>query len=192
MIGTFAGPRVRDGFFGLRHHAVIGAHHQHDDVGHLRAARAHARERFVARRVDENDAPVAHVRFVRADVLRDSAGFSGRHFRFADGVEQAGLAVVDVAHHGDHRRARHYVAGALFLDFLFLHDLLFERDHLHDSVERFGEVRRRRHVERLVDARENAAVEQRLQQFLGANVELLGQFANGDAFGDGDLRAARA
>ena len=130
------GFRVRDGFFGLRHHAVVGGHDQHDDVGHLRAARAHARERFVARRVDEHDAPLAHVRFVRADVLRDSARFAGRHFGFADGVEQAGLAVVDVAHHGDHRRARQQIAGALFLDFFFLNDLLFERHHLHDSVER--------------------------------------------------------
>ena len=100
------GLRVRDGFFGLRHHAVIGAHDEHDDVGNLRAARAHARERFVARRVDEHDAPVAHMRFVGADVLRDSARFAGRNFGFADGVEQAGLAVVDVAHHGDHGRAR--------------------------------------------------------------------------------------
>ena len=48
--------------------------------------------------------PLAHVRFVRADVLRDSAGFAGGHFGFANRVEQAGFAVVDVAHHGDHRR----------------------------------------------------------------------------------------
>ena len=154
------GLRVRDGFFGLRHHAVVRAHHEHNDVGHLRAARAHARERFVARRVDEHDAAVARVHFVRADVLRDSAGFSRGHFGFADRVEQAGFAVVHVAHHGHHRSARQQISRALFLDLFFLDELLFERDHLHDSVERFGEAGRRRHVQRLVDAGENAAVEQ--------------------------------
>ena len=181
------GSRVRDGFFGLRHHAVVGCHHEDDDVGNLCAARAHARERFVARRVDENDSPVAHVRFVRADVLRDSARFAGRNFGFADRVEQAGFAVVHVAHHGDHRSARQQISGALFLDFFFLHHLLFEGDHLHDSVESFGEACCGGNVERLVDAGENAAVEQGFQQILGANIQLFGQFADRDAFGNRDV-----
>ena len=176
--------RVRNRFFGLRHHAVIGRHHQHHDVRHLRAARTHARERFVTRRIDEHDALALHVRFVRADVLRDSAGFARRHFRFANRVQQAGFAVVHVTHHGDHRSARHFVARALFLDFFFLHQLLFERDDLHHAAERFGQIRRRRHVQRLVDAGEYAAIQQCLQQFLRANVELLRQFANRDSFGD--------
>ena len=181
------GLRVRNRLFGLRHHAIVGAHHEHDDVRNLRAARTHARERFVARRIDEDDAASVDVRFVRADVLRDSAGFAGGHFGFADRVEQAGLAVVDVAHHGDDRRARLLIAGPRFLDLFFLNDLFFEGDYLHDSVERFGETRRGRHVERLIDAGENAAVEQSLQQFLRANVELFGQLANRDSFGDRDF-----
>ena len=42
-----------------------------------------------------------------ADVLGDAAALAGRHRRRADGVEQARLAVVDVAHDGDDRaRAR--------------------------------------------------------------------------------------
>jgi hypothetical protein len=44
---------------------------------------------------------------VRADVLRDAAGLAGDHVRLADVVEQRRLAVVDVAHDGDHGRARH-------------------------------------------------------------------------------------
>ena len=83
--------------------------------------------------------------------------------------------------------ARQQIAGALFLDLFFLNQLLFERDHLHDSVERFGEARRRRHVERLVDAGENAAIQQHLQQILGANVQLLRQLANRDSFGNRDF-----
>jgi hypothetical protein len=40
---------------------------------------------------------------VRADVLRDAARFAFGDLRLADGVEQRRLAVVDVAHDGDHR-----------------------------------------------------------------------------------------
>ena len=39
----------------LRHDAVVGRHHQHDDVGGLGAAGAHGGEGLVARRVDEGD-----------------------------------------------------------------------------------------------------------------------------------------
>ncbi len=178
---------MRNGLFGLRHHAVVGCHNEHDDVGNLRAARAHSRERFVARRVDEHHPALAYMRFIRADVLRDSARFAGGHFGFADCVEQAGLAVVYVTHHGDHGSARLHVPGALFFDLLFLNELLLERDHLHDPIESFREVRGRRNVQRLVDAGENSAVEQHFQQFLGADIELFGELADRDAFRDRDF-----
>jgi hypothetical protein len=35
---------VGNGFLGLRHHAVVGRHHQDDDVRALGAARAHGSE----------------------------------------------------------------------------------------------------------------------------------------------------
>ena len=41
---------------------------------------------------------------IGADVLGDAAGLAGDHVGLADGVEQRGLAVVDVAHDGDDRR----------------------------------------------------------------------------------------
>ena len=52
---NFGGVRVIDGFERLRHHAVIGSHDQHDDVGGLGAARTHAGEGFVTRRIEEHD-----------------------------------------------------------------------------------------------------------------------------------------
>ena len=55
MIGTPGRLGVIDGFHGLRHDAVVGSDHQHDDVGDLGAARAHRGERGVAGRVDEGD-----------------------------------------------------------------------------------------------------------------------------------------
>ena len=96
---------VVDGFQGLRHDAVVRRHHQDDDIGHLGAAGAHAGERFVTGGVDEDDLLAIHVHLVSADVLRDAAGFASRDIGFADGVEQRGLAVIDVAHDGDHGRA---------------------------------------------------------------------------------------
>ncbi len=47
---------VVDRLDGLRHDAVVGGDHQHDDVGDLGAARAHRGEGLVARRVEEGDA----------------------------------------------------------------------------------------------------------------------------------------
>ena len=90
----------------LRHHAVVGGDDQHDDVGRLGAAGAHLRERGVAGRVDERERVAVAVDLVGADVLGDAAGLAGDDVGGADLVEHRRLAVVDVAHHGDHRRAR--------------------------------------------------------------------------------------
>ena len=103
-----------DGFPRLRHHAVVGRDDQDDDVGDLRAARAHQREGFVARRVEEHDVAAVDRDVIGADVLRDAAGFALGDVRLADGVEKAGLAVVDVTHDRDDRCARDDVFG---LDF---------------------------------------------------------------------------
>ena len=97
--------RVVDGLDGLRHDAVVGGHHQHDDVGDLGAAGAHGRERLVARRVDERDLLAVDLHHRRADMLGDAAGLAGHDARVADGVQKRRLAVVDMAHDGDHGRA---------------------------------------------------------------------------------------
>jgi hypothetical protein len=49
---------------------------------------------------------------VGADMLGDAARFAGRHPGAADIVEQRGLAVIHMAHDGDHRRARHRFTAA--------------------------------------------------------------------------------
>ena len=112
MIGTFAALRVVDRFARLRHDAVVGRDDEDDDVGDLGAAGAHQRERLVAGRVEEHDVPVVDRDVIGADVLRDAAGFALGDARLADRVEQARLAVVDVAHDGDDRRARDDVLRA--------------------------------------------------------------------------------
>ena len=97
--------RVRDRLARLRHDRVVGGDDEHGDVRHLRAAGAHRGERLVARRVEERDLPAVDVDLVRADVLRDAARFGVDDLRVADRVEQRRLAVVDVAHDRDDRRA---------------------------------------------------------------------------------------
>jgi hypothetical protein len=59
--GHLGGPRVIDRLDRLRHHAVVGGDDEDDDVGHLRAARAHRGERLVARRVEEGHLPAVHL-----------------------------------------------------------------------------------------------------------------------------------
>jgi hypothetical protein len=104
-----------DGLDRLGHDAVVGRHHQNHDVRHLRPTRPHRGERGVAGRVDERDRVVLPVHLVGADVLRDAAGLAGHDVGGADLVEQQRLAVVDVAHDGDDRRARPLVGLVLFV-----------------------------------------------------------------------------
>ena len=97
----------------LRHDAVVRCDHEDRDVRRLRTAGSHRRERFVARGVQERDrtlrALVLDVHLVRTDVLCDAAGLAAGHVGGPHRVERLGLAVVDVAHDGDDRRAGAHV-----------------------------------------------------------------------------------
>ena len=111
MIGTPAARAWSIASLRLRHDAVVGRHDEDDDVGDPGAAGAHQRERLVARRVEEDHRPLVDRDLVGADVLRDAAGLALGDLRLADRVEQRRLAVVDVAHDGDDRRALRPVLG---------------------------------------------------------------------------------
>ena len=99
-------PGVVDSLLGLRHDTVVGGNHQDHDVGHLGAAGPHGREGLVARRVQERHAPLAEIDVVGADVLRDAAGLPFDHLGRTDVIQQARLAVVDVAQESHHRSPR--------------------------------------------------------------------------------------
>ena len=77
----------------------------------LGAAGAHLVEGGVAGRVEEGDLAALELDLVGADVLGDAARLAGGDMGLADGVEQRGLAVVDVAEDADHRRPRHEELG---------------------------------------------------------------------------------
>jgi hypothetical protein len=106
--------RMVDGLDCLRHDAVVGRHHQHHDVSRFRAPRAHGREGFVTRRVEEGDHSALRFDVIGADVLRNAARLAGRNLGAADVVEQRSLPMVDVTHDGYHRRPRNLLRG---LDF---------------------------------------------------------------------------
>jgi hypothetical protein len=96
--------------------------------------------------------------------------------------------VIDVAHYSDDRGSRHGVCHAVFfLGHLFLDQLLFEGHRVNDAVESFRERSRGRHIEGLIDAGEDAAVEKHLQEVLGADVQFLSELAHGDSLGDRDV-----
>ena len=114
---------VIDGLNRLRLDAVVGGNHQHDDIRHLGASLAHGGERLVAWRVDEGDLLAGRRHhLIGADMLGDASGFLAHHVGRADGVEQRGLAVIDVAHDGHHRRAGLHVLGNILgADEAFFH-----------------------------------------------------------------------
>jgi hypothetical protein len=101
----FGRPRMVDGLDCLWHDAVVGRHHEHSDVRHLRSAGPQRGERLVARRVEERDPPAVVVDLVGADVLCDAAGLRLDDRALAQGVEQRRLPMVDVAHDRDHGRS---------------------------------------------------------------------------------------
>ena len=130
---------------------------------------------------------------VGADVLGDATGLALTHAGVTDGVEQSGLAVVDVTHDGDDRRTDlEIVLAALVLAVgeverlqqfaVFVlggHDL---HDVVHLAAEQFeGFV-----TDRLGGGHHLAEVEQRLNQCSRVGVDLLGEVHQRRAAGETD------
>ena len=174
-------------FLGLRHHAVVGRHHQNDDVGRLGAAGTHRGKRFVTRGVEEGDHAAVGFDVVGADVLGNAAGFAGRHLGAADVVEQRGLAMVDVTHDGDHRRPRlqrHIlVFGRLFEEGIRIVELGGKRlvaHFLDDDHRRFL-------VQHLVDGDHRTHLHHDLDDFDRLDRHLVRQIGHGNGFRNMDF-----
>ncbi len=175
------GADVVDRLRGLRHDAVVGGDDEDGDVGDLGAAGTHRREGFVARRVDEGDELAAHVDLVRADVLGDAAGFARGDVRAADRIEEACLAVVDVAEHGDNGRPGR--GGRLIDEAGARRDrrLLFVFARLCGvEPEVGGDDGSRLEVDDLVDAGHDAVLHQFLDDFDRRDGEDVAQFLHGE------------
>ena len=196
MIGTLAARAWCDRLERLGHDPVVGRDDDHRDVGHPGAAGTHRGERLVTRRVEEDDAAAVLDDLAGADVLGDAAPLAGRDLGRPDRVEQARLAVVDVAHDGHDRGAWLEQRRIVLLEQDFLGGGLGDRllagsasrrrwsrngRRLGDLVaELAGDERRRVTVDQLVDGREDAALDQLADHVRGVDVEQLGELLDGD------------
>ena len=121
---------------------------------------------------------------VGADVLGDATRLARLHVGVPDRVEQLGLAVVDVTHHGHHRRPGHQVVlGALVLAELDVERLeqlavlFLGRDHLHVVVELGPEQLQRLVVNQLGRGHHLTEVEHDLNQRGRVGPDLVGEIA---------------
>ncbi len=97
---------MRNRLLGLRHYTVIGSYNQNHDVGSLCTACTHCSKRFVTRRIEKGNDAARRFNMISADMLRNTACFTGRDFGATDVIEQRCLAVIDVTHHCHHGRPR--------------------------------------------------------------------------------------
>ena len=173
---------VIDGLDRLRHHAVVGGNHQHRNVGGLGAARAHRGERGVTGRVDEGDLLPALLDLIGTDMLGDAAGLARHHICVADSVEQRRLAVIDVAHDGDDRRARLQVLG-LVLDV----EQAFLNVGFRNTAHRVAEFRRDQlggiRVKHVAGLHHLALLHEILDDVHRALGHAVGEFLDGDRLG---------
>ena len=172
--------RVVDRLDGLRHHAVIGRHDDHGEVGDLGAAGSHRRERLVARGVEEGDPLSVLVDLVGADVLGDPARLAGDDLRLPDRVQERRLAVVDVTHDRHHRWALRKVCVGVVVNRLAVL-VLGGADDLDLLVEG---LRQRGHGlvgERLRQRRHLAELHQLLDHLGAAEAQRLGHLSHGGA-----------
>ena len=120
-------------------------------------------------------------------MLGDAAGLAGDDVGAADRVEQRGLAVVDMAHDRDHRRARLQRLGAhrrprpMSMSTSPSLTRLMRVAELGD--QQLGGVL----VDRLGDGDRHAHLEQRLDQVGAALGHAVGEFLHGDRLGDDDV-----
>ncbi len=194
------GLRVVDGFHRLRHHAVVSGDHQDRDVGGLRTAGTHGGERLVTGGVDEGDRALVAVQLgedlVGADVLSDAAGLALAHVGLTDGVQQAGLSVVDVTHHRHHRRAElQVILATLVLAIGEVEGLqqfavfVFGTDNLNVVVHLAAQQLERLVADGLGGGHHLTEVEQRLHQRGGVGVDLLGEVRQRSAASEPDRLA---
>ncbi len=140
----------------------------------------------MAGRVDEHDLAVIFHHVIGADMLGDAAGFLFGDVGQTNGVEQRGLAVIDVAHDGHHRGALDTIG--FNLGFLHvLHRFLLEADGVDGGSKIPGQLVGQLGIEGLVDSGEDIAVHQLLAHQAGFDIQLFGKLFDRDALGDGDL-----
>ncbi len=171
----------------LRHHAIVGGDNQHHDVGGRGTARAHGGEGLMARRVEEGDQRAGRCfHLIGADMLGDATGLTGSHGGLAQGIQQAGLAVVDMAHDGDDRRARLQIMLFILLALQpdlhvgIRHAAGFMAEFAHHQLGGVG-------IDILGDGRHHAHLHQGAHNLAAGGGHTVGQLLHGDGLGQNDF-----
>ena len=120
----------------------------------------------MARRIEKRYAAAIDLDVIRADMLGDSAMLLRGHIGAANGVEQGGLAVVDMAHDRHYRRARQQSSFLLFDLMLQLQGAVgIEGDIFYLVIELGRDQSRGIGIEHLVDGRHHTHAHQLFDDF---------------------------
>ena len=180
-----------DGLYRLGHNAVIGGDDQHGDIGDLGAAGSHGGEGGVAGGIQEGDGTAIHLHLVSTDVLGDAAGFAGNDTGFPDGIQDRGLAVIDMAH--DHHDGGPGLLGFFLILYLEQAVLNGDNDLLGDlGADLHGDEGGGIKVDDIADGGHNAQSHQLLDDLAGLYLEGEGQLADGHFLGQGHLQPLAA
>jgi hypothetical protein len=126
---------------------------------------------------------------VGADVLGDATRLAGCHILLANRVEQAGLAVVDVAENGHDRRTRQKVRRVVRLFFFFdseCGEILFDDFFAGVEAAIHRDDRGRFVVNRLIQGGHNAVRHQALNYINWGDTEKVTEFFYRQCRRDGD------
>ena len=176
-----------DGFNGLRHHTVISRHHQNHNIRDLRTTRTHRRKGGMAGRINEGDlAAQRRHDLISTDMLGNATGFTAHHIGFAQGIEQGGFAVIDMAHDGDNRRTADEIVILIngveqaFFNIRFRHTL-------HGMTKLFRHKLCGIGIDHIGDLDHLALLHQEADHVDGPFSHTISQFLNGDCFGNNDF-----
>ena len=99
--------RVVNSFHRLRHNTVIGSDHNNSQVCRFSTTCTHSGKCFVTWGINKSDNASASIHrqtyLVSTDMLGNSTRFVLTYISTTNGIQQTGLAVVNMAHDGDNR-----------------------------------------------------------------------------------------
>ena len=144
----------------------------------------------MARGVEKADLLTVKFDVVCADMLRNAARFAFRNVGGTDGIKQAGLTMVNVAHDGYYRRTGFEIFGYFPLTLLdsgmLQNGLLVKRNVFYLVVELGGQDGCRFKIKRVIDRHHGPLTHEFLDQIGGLDPHAFGQFADGDDVADTD------
>ncbi len=172
-----------DSLLGGRHHGVIGCNDDDGNIGCLRTTGTHGGKCLVTWSIEEgNLAATVQCHTVSTDVLGNTTRLTGNHIGIADIVEQRGLTMVYVTHHGyDWSTWNQIILIILFLGNgllnLCAHVLSLEAELLSHHVDGLG-------VETLVDGNHDTHAHQGRDDLSNGDVHHRSQLAYGNELGE--------